>query len=121
MVSLLFGFVLDVPAAGDSGEVEDGPVDPSDDEGTVFHAGGDEEHGSLVDDMFFVFKPDFYFPAEVVGMLRVAAEEADNLVGVMDMGGVFERGVGFEVPCGVHVKGAFHNVFVHPEDAGGVF
>ena len=53
--------------------------------------GRHEDHGGPVDDVLLVLQPDLHLAVEVVGILRVAAEEADDLVAVVDVGLVFER------------------------------
>ena len=77
----LFGLV--VLAAGDGREMEDGPVDALDDKRAVHHARRDEDHRAAVDDVLLVFQPDLDLAAEVVGVVGVVAEEADDLVAVV--------------------------------------
>ena len=65
--------------------MEDGTVDTADSERAVFHTFGNEDQGAFCEYEFFVLYPEFNFSLEVMRVLRIASEKADNLVGVMYM------------------------------------
>ena len=93
----------DIFAGGDDGEVKDGAVHAEEIEGAVVHAGGGKDQGALGDDMPFAFQENFHLAAEVVGIIRVAAEESENFIAVVGMGGR-PLGEGLEIPGAVHLK-----------------
>jgi hypothetical protein len=72
-----------VSAAGQDAEVENGAVDAPEYQRAMSHPRRDEYHRALGDDELFIFQPELYFRAQVIGFLIIAAEKADNLTLVM--------------------------------------
>ena len=66
-------------------EVEDGAVDTAYSERAVLHTFGNEDHSAFCEYELFILYPEFNFSLKVMRVLRITAEKADDLVGVMYM------------------------------------
>ena len=109
-----------VGGAGDHGEVEHRAVHLQNPHGHVGHIGGNKNQSTLGQQMLFSIDGHFDFCMKIIGILRIAAEEADELIGIVGVS--FKDRIPFRhtvIPCGIHLERTGDNFAVDPENALG--
>ena len=118
-LGLFVGAVLAVLLGHNDGAMEDRTIYAENAHGVVAQTSGNVDHGGLGEEVSFAFNGELDLAAEVIGVLLVRGEEANELIGVvmLVLGEHRITGSSMGVPSGVHLESAGANIAVHPENA----